>query len=364
MMRKDLGTTMLFLLLAISLSVQAGNDTKRGQAGAGELLINPFARNIGMSNAYSAGVRGLESMWLNLGGLAFTRNIELNLTSKLYLMGSDVNVTSFGFAKNLTPVSEQTYGYGSGGVFGAYAMIVDMGEIIETTENQPEGTGRTIQPQIFNFALAYSRAFSDFVSAGLLVRTMSQSIPEASALGVSIDFGVQYRNRSGRLKGGISLKNLGPKMRYNGPGFNQEARPNTYNTFDLKLNNPREPFELPIQLILGAAYDAISDSTHRLTPAFSFAANSFTNDDFNFGVEYAFREMFMARIGYGLRQDVLDESTQAHTGFTAGVTLNLPWTINKAGDGEPREAGLAIDYAYQTSNPFAGTHSFGATLKF
>ncbi len=53
----------LFLVGAlISSHAFAGNDTKRGQGGAVELLINPWARTSGMAGANSGIVRGIESM--------------------------------------------------------------------------------------------------------------------------------------------------------------------------------------------------------------------------------------------------------------------------------------------------------------
>ena len=42
----------------------AGNPQRAGQAGASELLINPWARNSGLASANVAGVRGLEGFIL------------------------------------------------------------------------------------------------------------------------------------------------------------------------------------------------------------------------------------------------------------------------------------------------------------
>jgi len=62
----------------VSASLYAGNDTKRGQAGAVELLVNPWARSSGMAGANSGIVRGIEAMGLNVAGLNGIKKTEVN----------------------------------------------------------------------------------------------------------------------------------------------------------------------------------------------------------------------------------------------------------------------------------------------
>ena len=52
-------------------SVWAGNDKRRGTAGAPELLINPWAGSTGWGGVDISNVRGLESFYSNVAGLAF-----------------------------------------------------------------------------------------------------------------------------------------------------------------------------------------------------------------------------------------------------------------------------------------------------
>ena len=59
----------------------AGNEQRAGQAGASELLINPWARSSGWAGANIAGIRGVESMFSNVAGLAFTEKTELIFSS-------------------------------------------------------------------------------------------------------------------------------------------------------------------------------------------------------------------------------------------------------------------------------------------
>ncbi len=66
----------VIILLPLS-QVFAGNPQRVGQAGASELLINPWARTSGWGGANVASVRGLEGIYSNVAGLAFTKKTEL-----------------------------------------------------------------------------------------------------------------------------------------------------------------------------------------------------------------------------------------------------------------------------------------------
>ena len=57
------------MLLCVS-SLDAGSKKRRGTAGAQELLIPVGARNIAMSNAFVAGVTGVEAAATNPAGVS------------------------------------------------------------------------------------------------------------------------------------------------------------------------------------------------------------------------------------------------------------------------------------------------------
>lgn len=65
--------SLTFLMLTPQ-EMLAGNKDRSGQAGASELLINPWARSTGWGNAGMAQIRGLEGIWSNVAGTAFTKN--------------------------------------------------------------------------------------------------------------------------------------------------------------------------------------------------------------------------------------------------------------------------------------------------
>jgi len=77
-------------------NLMAGNPDRVGQEGATELLINPWARSSGWAGSNVSGARGLESMFTNVAGTAFTKKTELLFAHTQWLKGSDININSFG----------------------------------------------------------------------------------------------------------------------------------------------------------------------------------------------------------------------------------------------------------------------------
>ena len=63
---------LLFSLNSSTVNSQSddvSSEERVGQAGAYELLINPWARSSGLASSNTASVRGIESVFMNVAGL-------------------------------------------------------------------------------------------------------------------------------------------------------------------------------------------------------------------------------------------------------------------------------------------------------
>ena len=219
-MKQSIKYLSLGLTLCSALALKSGNPERTGQAGAGQLLINPYARNAGMVGSNSAKVRGLEAQFLNVAGTAFTRKTELIFNRSSWLVGTDIFINSFGF----------TQGVGETGTIGFGVVAINAGKIEITTEEQPEGGLGTYNPSFYNISLSYAKMFSDNIFGGINVKVISEQIPNAAARGVAIDAGIQYHTgKYDNIHVGIALKNWGPKMRYVGDGLSRQATFNSTN---------------------------------------------------------------------------------------------------------------------------------------
>ncbi len=360
-MKSFLNTSLGLLLTGsfcgMGLSVLAGNPERAGQAGATQLLINPYARSAGWASANTARVKGLESQYTNVAGLAFTKKTELIFMRSAWLVGSGININAFGLTQRV----------GETGAIGLGITSINAGKIERTTEDQPEGGIGTFTPRFTNIALSYAKGFSDNIYGGVTVRVISEGIDNVKAQGVSIDAGIQYHTgKYEQIHFGVALKNVGPKMQYKGDGLTtQNTVTNAYgDTYQMSVSNKSAAFDLPALLNIGGAYDFYlqKDSTgkiktHRITAAGNFTSNSFTKDNFLIGVEYAWKEMIMIRGGMYTEAGIFKgegNRTTAFTGPSCGATVEIPFGEKKSTFG--------IDYSYRFTNPFGGVHSFGARI--
>ena len=89
LIKKTVSIAFIFLFVN---TIFAGNPQRSGQAGASELLINPWARSSGWAGANVAGVRGLEGIYSNVAGLAFVE--ELVAADKTFVVFEDADLDS------------------------------------------------------------------------------------------------------------------------------------------------------------------------------------------------------------------------------------------------------------------------------
>jgi hypothetical protein len=341
---------LILCSLFISTSLFAGNDNKRGQAGATELLMNPWSRSTGFAGANTAMVTGVESMRLNVAGLSQIQNTEVVFSNSNWLGGAGVSINSVGFGQKIGE---------NGGVMGVSLMSMNFGEFIETTTDLPEGTGSTFSPNFFNIGISYSKVFSNSISGGITLRLISESIPQANAQGIAFDGGVQYQTGDRKqFKFGVAMRNLGPTMRYSGDGLSfRGAPPQGGGDYQLRIDQRSDIFEIPSLMNIGVSYDFQLGVIHRLTPAANFVSSTFTNDHIQLGMEYGFKNFLMLRAGFDYRDGIFDSETRtdAFNGPAFGATIQYPF-------GEEGEKSFGVDFSYRTTEYFSGTTSIGLIL--
>lgn len=327
----------------------AGNPDRQGEAGGYELLLNPWARNAGLHAMTTSMASGVEAMQINIAGLSRMGKSEFVIGHARLFEGTGITLNSLGFATKM----------GEAGALGISLTAMDFGDIQVTTTGAPEGTGATFSPNFFNMALSYSYTFDKKVSVGILLRGISESIADVSAFGLCLDAGVQYvTGVKDNFKFGVSLRNMGSPMRFNGEGLSFTTPDPGTGQYPITVDQRAAGFELPSMLNIGLSNDFYVGDKNRITAVGNFTANSFSVDQIGIGAEYAYREMFMARVGYrsdlGLSPD--DPEHNVYTGLCAGVTIEVP--LKKDSPGK-----FAVDYAYLATNPFEGTHNFSLRYK-
>jgi hypothetical protein len=340
-----------FLSLFTVAVVFAGNPDRQGEAGAYELLLNPWARSVGLNSLNTSYVRGAEAMNLNVAGLGRISGTEIGFAHSIYLQGTGLSMNALGIAQKV----------GENGAFGLSLNALSFGKIPVTTNGLPEGTGATFTPLFFNLGLGYSHTFEKKVSVGITARVVNESIADVSATAISLDAGVQYMTGSDkypdRFKFGISLKNVGSRMRFGGQGLNYSAK-NQDGTlpYQITVSKQSNEFELPSQLNIGAAYDILPEEKMRLTGVFNFTSNAFSRDEIGGGLEFGFNNIVTLRGGYRYEIGVVTDGKESvYTGLAGGLTFNIPGKKDS-------DKMMSLDYSYQATRVWGGTHNISIRL--
>lgn len=365
-MKHIIKTGIFSMALLIAGTAFAGNKDRAGQAGASHLLINPWARSSGWGGAGAAYDRGLEGQFMNVASLAFTKQTEIVFAHTRWLEGAGISINTAGIAQNLGKTR---------GVIGLTFSAMSFGDIPVTTVDKPEGTGATYSPRYLNIGVSYARSFSKRIHGGITARVINEALGNVSANGFTIDAGVSYTASIGKkadadefnnLIFGISLKNVGPKMRYIGDGLDQSVT--LPNGAELTAAQKSAAFEMPALMNLSAMYRFRIKKEHIISAAFNFTTNSFTKDQFILGLEYNWKDILMLRGGYTFEngifsgnRDALNSSlTNAFTGPSCGATVDIP--LGKTTEEKKVKPKFGLDYSFRSTYNFKGVHTFGARI--
>ena len=345
------------MMLLSTESVWAGNDNRRGTAGATELLINPWARSAGWGSVSVANARGLDAFYSNIAGLSFVPKLEVSYANTMLYGGksglnSGAGVNAFGLGLRVF----------DNGVLGLSLMTMSFGDIDVRSVESPEAINGTFSPTLMNINVAYAHSFTLSIHGGVNLKIISESTDNISGNAFAVDAGIQYvTGADDELKFGISLKNWGPAYSFGGTGMSFTFVNDAAN--DMTAEYRSGEMELPTCLNIGVSYDFLIELwKQRITLAGAFTSNAFLKDNLAFGIEYGLLDIINLRCGYVYQTDIFSDAnrTTANQGLCAGASVNIP--LHKK-DAESN-AGLSLDYAYRSSYNLKGSHTIGATFRF
>lgn len=327
----------------------AGNEDRVGSAGATQLLVNPWARSLGMGDAGSACTNGLEATFSNIAGLAFTSKTQLKFNYTNWMGSAGIGLNSAGLAQRIS----------SSTVIAVSVQSMNFGDIDRTTYDLPEPVQGQFSPRLNVFNVGFAHSFSNSIHGGVNFKVISESISNLKATGIAFDAGIRYvAGEQDQIKLGIALKNVGPVMKYKGDGISKEVT--VIETGNLSTLEQRSAtFELPSLLNIGASYDFNFNEKNKLTVAGTYTANSFQKDQYRLGLDYGMtleKAAFNVRCGYVAEKGIFQTAnrTNALTGFTAGVSADALVGKNKSP--------LGLEYAMRFAGVFGVIHTFGVTI--
>lgn len=290
----------------------AGDLDRVGTTSGVQLLVPVGARSIALGGASLSTVSGAEAIYWNPAGIAFANKSEFLVNHMQYI--ADINL-------NYLAV---TYDGKRIGAFGFHIKSFDFGDIEQTTEEQPDGTGVSYSPTFVVAGLSYSRLLTDRITAGVTLKMIYEGVLQTSASTLAVDIGVQY-SFGNNLRVGVVMKNVGGKMQYD--GANLERR---YPIPSTSLKSDDGPFrgvalksDIPSLFSFGLAYTANINEENVVVVSAAFSNFNDSSDQLYGGIEYGFKNFFFLRGGYAYEPQLksADQTFGASFGFGANIPV-------------------------------------------
>jgi len=339
-MKKSFFVGALLLCAAALLVTTTGvaQNQRIGTSAASELLIPIGARDLAQGGASIASSSGMEAIHWNPAGVARMSGSAEGMFSTMQYI-ADINVA-----------------YGAvGAKFGEFGSValslknLSFGDIPVTTVDDPEAlTGASFSPTYITVGLTYSRQITDAASVGVTAKLINETIARVSSTGFAFDLGVQYHgllNVQGLLLG-ITIKNIGPQMKYDGSGLLRLAEASGGLRPEQFYKSEAASFELPSMIEIGAAYTGRVQDNMMYTVSGSYASNNLYVDEYRLGGEYGIsmnEVSLFARGGYSFLPQI-----EAKEDRIFGATVGFGVSYKTGG------TNLTVDYAYRQVDLFGG----------
>jgi len=307
------------LCAVIAMALLGGTASARvGGAGTQFLAVGGGARAVSMGGAYTAIGGDLESIYWNPAGVAALQGTATGFTHTM--LYADMSVEDVAIA---TPVMD--------GVIGISGMAFLSGDIDETTEEMPDGTGDTFTANSMAVTLTYARMMTDKFAAGLSLRVVNESLAEVSATNWGFDLGGTYAVGFSNLRLGFAVTNFGPDMQLSGRGLEQtwgDPGDDGTQTDDVPAVLQSESYPMPMTFRAGLAYDVMSGPAGCLTASVEGVHPTDQPELLGLGMQYSFNESYFVRGGYN-------------------TLNNMEWSIGGGVRIPTGDSRLSVDYCYQ-----------------
>ncbi|TNE71542.1 PorV/PorQ family protein [bacterium] len=326
---KTIFKSLLIVLVLMLAGQELGHTQSITKAGisAGQFLrIHVGARGSAMGGAVAGDVSDLTSMFWNPAGLADVKGSQV-----LIEQGNMYVDLTHNFLAASAPMGN--------GVLGVSVTALTMGDFYETTYDNPEGTGRIFNAYMYSVGLSYSMYLIPDFKIGFTGKLVNETISYSSATGLAFDIGTIYRTPFDGIRFGVSVTNIGlNKMQMDGEDLitTTDLDDQGAGNYEPDSKLVTDPYDLPLMLRVGFAYDAFQTEQFRATFTVDGTVPSDNVQSVSIGTEMGFlKDLVQLRAGLpylGLKDRVEQ--------FSAGIGVKYPVGSMK----------MQFGYSYQAYN--------------
>ena len=335
-------TIIIFILYLIPNYGQEAN--KAGTTAAQFLKIGVGAASLGMAGTSAGLANDASSMYWNPAGLIGVNSISVIASYTDWFV--DLKHQYFGI---VLPINEDHK-------IGVGAMILTMGEMEITTEQQPKGTGDFFDASDVMVGLTYSARLVDFFTFGISVKYITQNIYNETASALAVDIGTNLITGYKGIKVGMALTNFGTTMTLAGRDMQKsyDPLPNNATNVGIASNLKTEAWELPLNFRVGIGWDFIGkgdvmiyDPIHSIKIGIDANHQNDGPENASIGIEYKWQNLIALRSGYYFNDDVRK----------LAVGFGLNWDV-------PQSFAVGVDYAFAELDRLGSVHSISLKVGF
>lgn len=177
-------------------------------------------------------------------------------------------------------------------VLGVHLNGLNSGEIIERTEFQPEGTGRSIYVTNLAVGVGYARQLSSLFSVGVNVKYVYEGIAEFTNHTAAVDVSFLYKTDYKKLQFAVMVQNFGGNSSLSGD--------NLAVAFNRTPGTALEDNTVPTQFQMGVSAVPWESGHHSLRTSLQLNHPSDNAENYRLGVEYDYRKILALRTGIRL----------------------------------------------------------------
>ena len=359
----------IVILISLSTPLFSINDNV-GSSVAHFLKIGVGARAEAMAGAFTAQVNDVSSLYWNPAGLVAISGPQVMFHQTEWI--ADIQHVFVGIG---WPISRQL------GSLGISIISLTMADLEETTEAQPDGTGRKFPASNFQAGIAYAKRISDRFGVGIHSKFIQETISFSQARAISIDVGTQYRTGFMGLKVGMAITNFGSEMTMRGTDLihkKTDIYPDIGSNPNINSLLETKSWPLPTAVRIGVSWEpvgsvgALSSDLFSLTMNFDYFDPRDFRPHYNMGLEATVYDILFLRAGivnrFAATLDWDEEdglmSLVEPTGFLGdyeqlltlggGLEYKIPFTTTT----------VTVDYAHSQMTFFSGVDRFTITLNF
>lgn len=284
----------MFLMFSSLGFGQIGNNTvdwgvhpmdfsRVGSAGWQFLKLPTDARSAAMGGVKSAlGYGNSGSALTNPASTVDVKDMDIQFSTMTWV--ADIKYNTISFVKTVPEI---------GGTLGINCIYVNYGDMIRTEVKEgfgPSGNSLGVIPiteglgtfgaHDLSLGLLYSQQITEALQVGGTLSYLEEQIDDATMRSWALNLGTIYWTGLGSLRISMLGRNFGSDGEFKEFAGRQALSPALV--------------RLPMEFVIGAAYDVMNEAQHRVTVAAEYVKPNDGPDKYNFGLEYfAFSNMYV-----------------------------------------------------------------------